>query len=140
MRLLKKSLIAPSLALLLATNIYGANYTIETTNINEAIEKISEISNIPYIVDTNILKGKKANKIKDVQSLEKALEFIFEGTGLEAVVKNNTIVIKKKDIQGKGTILEDISITDGYSDGGTAQDGYLVKETNNIGPWQGKSL
>lgn len=140
MSLLKKSLIAPGLAVLLATNIYAANYTIETSNINEAIQKISELSNTPYIVDTNILIGKKSNKIKDVQSLEKALEFMFEGTGLEAIIKNNTIVVKKIAVVGSGTVLEDISITDGYSYSGTAQDGYLVKETSNIGPWQGKNL
>ena len=54
MSLLKKSLIAPSLAILLATNLYSANYTVDTTNATKAIEKISELSNIPFIVDTNI--------------------------------------------------------------------------------------
>lgn len=140
MSLLKKSLIAPSLALLLATNIYAANYTIETSNINEAIEKISELSNIPYIVDTNILKGKKANTFKNVQNLEEALKLMFEGSGLEAVIKNNTIVIKKIAIVGRGTVLEEISVTDGSYKSGSAESGYLVSETKTLGVWGDLSL
>ncbi|MFW0743128.1 TonB-dependent siderophore receptor [Aliarcobacter butzleri] len=112
MSLLKKSLIAPSLAILLATNLYSANYTVDTTNATKAIEKISELSNIPFIVDTNILNGKNTNKIQNVQNVDEALKLMFEGTGLEAVVKNNTIVIKK--IEGKGTVLEPISVNDKY--------------------------
>ncbi|MFY4742937.1 TonB-dependent siderophore receptor [Aliarcobacter butzleri] len=113
MSLLKKSLIAPSLAILLATNLYSANYTVDTTNATKAIEKISELSNIPFIVDTNILNGKNTNKIQNVQNVDEALKLMFEGTGLEAVVKNNTIVIKKlssvKVINGT-YILDEISV------------------------------
>ncbi|WP_201522843.1 TonB-dependent siderophore receptor [Aliarcobacter butzleri] len=112
MSLLKKSLIAPSLAILLATNLYSANYTVDTTNATKAIEKISELSNIPFIVDTNILNGKNTNKIQNVQNLDEALKLMFEGTGLEAIIKNNTIVIKK--IEGKGTVLEPISVNESY--------------------------
>ncbi|MCT7610481.1 TonB-dependent receptor, partial [Aliarcobacter butzleri] len=137
MSLLKKSLIAPSLAILLATNLYSANYTVDTTNATKAIEKISELSNIPFIVDTNILNGKNTNKIQNVQNLDEALKLMFEGTGLEAVVKNNTIVIKK--IEGKGTVLEPISVNDSYKRG-SVENGYLVEETSDIGPWKGKSL
>lgn len=140
MRLLKKSLIAPSLALLLATNIYGANYTIETTNINEAIEKISELSKIPYIVDTNILKGKKANTFKNLENLEEALKLMFEGTGLEAVIKNNTIVIKKIAVVGSGTLLEEVSVTDGNYKSGSVESGYLVSETKTLGVWGDLSI
>ena len=136
MSLLKKSLIAPSLAIFLATNLYSANYTVDTTNATKAIEKISELSNIPFIVDTNILKGKKTNKIENIDNLNEALKFMFDGTGLEAVVRNNTIVIKK--IEGQGTVLEPISVNTGKS--GSAENGYLVDETSNIGPWRGKSI
>ena len=79
MSLLKKSLIAPSLAILLATNLYSANYTVDTTNATKAIEKISELSNIPFIVDTNILNGKNTNKIQNVQNLDEALK---QGKGI----------------------------------------------------------
>ena len=135
MRLLKKSIIAPSLALLLATNIYAANYTIETSNINEAIEKISELSKIPYIVDTNILKDKKVNTFRNVENLEDALKLMFQGTGLEAVIKNNTIVIKKIATVGSGTVLEEVAVTDGSYKSGSAESGYLVSETKTLGVW-----
>ncbi|MCT7567946.1 TonB-dependent siderophore receptor [Aliarcobacter butzleri] len=134
---LKKSLIAPSLAILLATNLYSANYTVDTTNATKAIEKISELSNIPFIVDTNILNGKNTNKIQNVQNLDEALKLMFEGTGLEAVVKNNTIVIKK--IEGKGTVLEPISVNDSYKNG-TAENGYLSEDITGVGLWGKRSL
>ncbi|MFW2581879.1 TonB-dependent siderophore receptor [Aliarcobacter butzleri] len=137
MSLLKKSLIAPSLAILLATNLYSANYTVDTTNATKAIEKISELSNIPFIVDTNILNGKNTNKIHNVQNLDEALKLMFEGTGLEAVVKNNTIVIKK--IEGKGTVLEPISVNESYKNG-TAENGYLSEDITGIGLWGKRSL
>lgn len=136
MSLLKKSLIAPSLAILLATNLYSA-YTVDTTNATKAIEKISELSNIPFIVDTNILNGKNTNKIQNVQNLDEALKLMFEGTGLEAVVKNNTIVIKK--IEGKGTVLEPISVNESYKNG-TAENGYLSEDITGVGLWGKRSL
>ncbi|MCG3701892.1 TonB-dependent receptor [Aliarcobacter butzleri] len=137
MSLLKKSLIAPSLAILLATNLYSANYTVDTTNATKAIEKISELSNIPFIVDTNILNGKNTNKIQNVQNLDEALKLMFEGTGLEAVVKNNTIVIKK--VEGKGTVLEPISVNESYKNG-TAENGYLSEDITGVGLWGKRSL
>ncbi|KLE00786.1 TonB-dependent siderophore receptor [Aliarcobacter butzleri] len=137
MSLLKKSLIAPSLAIFLATNLYSANYTVDTTNATKAIEKISELSNIPFIVDTNILNGKNTNKIQNVQNLDEALKLMFEGTGLEAVVKNNTIVIKK--IEGKGTVLEPISVNESYKNG-TAENGYLSEDITGVGLWGKRSL
>ncbi|MFX4235539.1 TonB-dependent siderophore receptor [Aliarcobacter butzleri] len=137
MSLLKKSLIAPSLAILLATNLYSANYSVDTTNATKAIEKISELSNIPFIVDTNILNGKNTNKIQNVQNLDEALKLMFEGTGLEAVVKNNTIVIKK--IEGKGTVLEPISVNESYKNR-TAENGYLSEDITGVGLWGKRSL
>ncbi|MCG3687822.1 TonB-dependent receptor [Aliarcobacter butzleri] len=137
MSLLKKSLIAPSLAILLATNLYSANYTVDTTNATKAIEKISELSNIPFIVDTNILNGKNTNKIQNVQNLDEALKLMFEGTGLEAVVKNNTIVIKK--IEGKGTVLEPISVNESYKNG-SSENGYLSEDITGVGLWGKRSL
>ncbi len=137
MSLLKKSLIAPSLAIFLATNLYSANYTVDTTNATKAIEKISELSNIPFIVDTNILNGKNTNKIQNVQNLDEALKLMFEGTGLEAVVKNNTIVIKK--IEGKGTVLEPISVNESYKNG-SSENGYLSEDITGVGLWGKRSL
>jgi len=99
MRLLKHSLVAHSAALLLAGSLYAGDgtYTITTTSLKEAIETLSEQSKLPYIMDTNILKGKKATPIKNVEGLEKALKLLLEGTGLEAVIKDNTIIVKQKD-------------------------------------------
>ncbi|WP_418186710.1 TonB-dependent siderophore receptor [Aliarcobacter lanthieri] len=113
MRLLRKSLIAPSLALLLATNLYSASFTVDKIDAIKAIEKISELSKVPFIVDKNILKGITTNTIENIDNLEEALRLMFEGTGIEATVQNNTIVIKKlssvKVINGT-YILDEVSV------------------------------
>lgn len=97
MKLLSKILVAPSMALLLTSNLYSQDlYSTDTISLAEAIKEISEISKIPYIVDKNILKDKKANLIKDVRNLEEALIKLLKGTGLKAVISNNTIVITKE--------------------------------------------
>ena len=98
MSLLNKSLIAPSLALLLSTSLYAnENYTVNTTSLNEAIKQISKTSKLPFVVDADILEGKKAKPIKNVESLEEALKAVLKDTDLEAVISNGTIVIRKKE-------------------------------------------
>lgn len=94
---LRKKLVVLSLALVLASKLYANKlYTVETSSLENAISEIAKKAEIPYLVDTNILKGKKAKRIKDIQGLENALESILEDTGLEAVIENNMIIIKKK--------------------------------------------
>lgn len=95
MNLLTKSIMAPSLALFITTALYAdENYTIKTTSLSEAIKKISEISKLPFIVDTNILKGKKASPIENVEGLQNALMLILKDTNLEAIISDETIVIR----------------------------------------------
>ena len=140
MNLLKNSLIAPSLALLLASSLYANDrYSVDTSSLGDAIKLISQKADMPYVVDMNILKGKSANEVKDATSLESALEKLLEGTGLEAIIKNNTIVIREKKLSGSKTTLGDVDVI-ANSDEGTANAGYLVKNTSDIGIWRGKSL
>lgn len=139
MSLFKKSLIAPSLALLLASSLYAKDkFNINTTNISEAIQQISETAKIPYIVDMNILKDKSANKVEDVESLEEALKILLKDTGLEAIIKNNTIVIRERRQETKNS-LGTIDVLANQFDG-SDESGYLVSDTSNIGIWRGKSL
>ncbi|WP_026803652.1 TonB-dependent siderophore receptor [Aliarcobacter lanthieri] len=143
MRLLKKSLIAPSLALLLATNLYSASFTVNTNDAVKAIEKISEISKVPFIVDKNILKGITTNTIENIDNLEEALRLIFEGTGIEATIQNNTIVIKKlssvKVINGT-YILDEVSVSGNSFKSGSAEAGYLTDNITGVGLWGKRSL
>ena len=89
-------------------------YTINHTSLIDAVKKISELSNLPYIVNVDIFSNQKANPIKNITNLSKALKLMFKNTTLEALVSNNTIVIRKKISTDTSIInnkaLEDILI------------------------------
>lgn len=104
MNLLKSTLIIPGLAILLQTNVLAEQlYSTKTSSLIESIKEISKISKIPYILDTNILKGKKAKIIVDIEGVDNALSEILKGSNLEFIIKNNTIIIRKKTTKRKET-------------------------------------
>lgn len=93
----KKALIVSSLSMILASSLFSSEvYTIKTNSLEDAIKKVSKISKMPYFVDERVLEGKKSNSIQNIEGVEKALKELLKGSGLEAVIKNNTIVIRKK--------------------------------------------
>lgn len=112
-------------------------YTTQKGTLKEALESISKQSHLSYAGDPILLESQKVNGVKGVEGIEKALEMILEGTGLEAIIQNETIVIRQKGNQP--ALLKTISVQAEGEEGG-AKEGYLVKETTNIGPWRGKSL
>ncbi len=142
MNLFKKSLLSPVVALLVCTTVYAddISYSIEKQSLKEAIELISKKSNTPYIANSSLLDGKTSNAIKDVNGTKNALDKILENSGLEAVIEDGAIIIKKKIIVGSGTVLEEVSVTDGAYKSGSAENGYLVENITGIGLWGERSL
>ncbi|MCT7909987.1 TonB-dependent receptor [Arcobacter lacus] len=126
MKFSKKIAISTSLSLLLSSSLFATEFNIESGTLENAIKSISKTSNMTYMVDARILDGKKVPKIENIEGVENALKEVLKGTNLEAVIKDNTIVIKK--IEGKGTILDAISVNEGYL-GST--NSYTVKETSS---------
>lgn len=136
MTLLSKILVAPSLVMLLSSSLYSLEtYSIKTDSLSEAIMKISKIAKLPFAVDKNILKGKKANPIKNIEGLEKALKQVLKGTGLKAVISNNTIVIVKIKAKNKEfSSLEPMTIT------ATTTPTHYLKSMNVSGALGNKSI
>lgn len=136
---IRKKIIIPSLAILLASNLYAAKlYTVESTSLKDAILRISKTADMPYLVDTNILKGKISKEIKNIEGLENALDALLEGSGLKAVIKNKMIMIKKISANNSSSLGE-IDIL-AKEDQGSSKKGYLVNKTSDIGVLKGKSL
>lgn len=137
---LQSKIITSSIAILLCSNLFAQEtYTIKDMSLKQALEKISKESKLSYIVDENLIEGKNAANINNIEGVKNALDKVLAGSGLEATIENGTIIIKKKIIVGSGTILDDISVTDSYRTG-SAEDGYVVKETNGVGLWDKRSL
>ncbi|MEV9527140.1 TonB-dependent receptor [Aliarcobacter butzleri] len=140
MKFPKHTLVASSLALVFGVNLFADEvYTIQNKTLKEALEIISKKSNLSYIANDEILERKYINNIENIEGTQQALDKILEGTGLKAVIQNEAIVIVKEKVEGKGTVLEAISVNDSYKRG-SVESGYLVEETSDIGPWKGKSL
>lgn len=117
MNLTKRALVASSLVLVFGVNLFGDEvYTIQNKTLKEALEIISKKSNLSYIANDEILNQKRINNIENIEGTQKALDKLLEGTGLKAIIKNEAIVIVKneaKKVEGKGTVLEEISVIDG---------------------------
>ncbi|RXJ68920.1 TonB-dependent siderophore receptor [Halarcobacter ebronensis] len=138
MNLLKESLIVPALTLLLYSNVYAEKiYNLESMPLKEAIEKISEDIGLPYIVDSNLLKDKKIQKMENIKGSKNALSIILKECGLEAEIKNDTIIIKEKKSENTNSLGE-INVL--ASADGLAEDGYLSKDISGIGLWGNRSL
>ncbi|MDK2090411.1 TonB-dependent siderophore receptor [Aliarcobacter butzleri] len=140
MKFSKHTLVASSLAFVFGVNLCADEvYTIQNKTLKEALEIISKKSNLSYIANDEILERKYINNIENIEGTQQALDKILEGTGLKAVIQNEAIVIVKEKVEGKGTVLEAISVNDSYKNG-TAENGYLSEDITGVGLWGKRSL
>ncbi|QKF78104.1 TonB-dependent siderophore receptor [Arcobacter defluvii] len=135
MNLFKKRLLSPAVALLLYSSAMANDltYSIEKQSLKDAIETISKKSNTPYIANSSFLDGKTSNAIKNIKGTKNALDKVLENSGLEAVIEDGAIIIKKKVVVGSGTVLEEVNINEGiYLPSGTTEGSgsYTTGSTN----------
>ncbi|QKF58243.1 TonB-dependent siderophore receptor [Aliarcobacter lanthieri] len=130
------------LSFALSLSLYGnESFNLEKQNLEEAIKQIASKSNMPYLVDGKLLKGKTSPKLENIEGTKNALDKVLEGTGLEATIDNNTIIIKEVPtvkVINKTYILDDVSVTSGKS--GSAESGYLTDNITGVGLWGKRSL
>lgn len=137
MKKFKSKLISSSVALLLCANLYANEvYTIENVSLKQALENISKKSKLSYIADETLIEGKIAPNINGVKGTKNALDKLLFGSGLEAIIEENTIIVRKITLQ---STLETIDFV-ANSNEGTAQDGYVVKDISGVGIWGNRSL
>lgn len=68
------------------------------------------------------------------------MKLLLEDTQLEAIIKDNTIIIKKKQSPlSSGNNLGNVEVL-GTKRDGTANEGYLMKDISGIGAWGSRSL
>lgn len=97
----KSTLIAPMLALALSTSLYAKQYSVENLSLQKAIEQLSKDSNMSYMLDAKLLKNQKASNFKNIEGIEKAFEELLKNTNLEAIIEDNTILIRKRIVDKK---------------------------------------
>jgi len=113
---IKSSLIVPSLALLLCTNINASEiYNLTSMSLKNALQQVAKTSKLSYFADENLIQGKKAPSIKNIDGVENALKKLLKDSGLEAVIENGTIIIKKstnENLNKSDIELKDVLITE----------------------------
>ncbi|WP_418184710.1 TonB-dependent siderophore receptor [Aliarcobacter vitoriensis] len=141
MKFSKKLVLSTSLSIVLSSQLLAQSFSAGGGSLEDAIKDISKQSNMTYMVDTRILDGKKAPNIKDIEGVQNALNELLKGTDLEAIINDNTIVIRKvssvKVINGT-YILDDVSVNTGKN--GSAEAGYLTENITGVGLWGKRSL
>lgn len=138
MNLLHKSLLSSAVALVICTGALADDivYSIERQSLKEAIEAVSKKAKLPYIAKGSLLEGKSAQSVQNIKGTQNVLNRLLEGSGLEAVIEEGAIIIQESsDV----STLNAISISASHEEG-SATEGYVVKKTTAVGPWQGKSV
>lgn len=101
----KSAIVASSLVFVLSTHLFAQEvYTIQNKTLKEALEIISKKSNLSYLASDKLLEVKKTNNIKNVEGLENALEELFKGTRIKAVIKKDAIVIIEETSENNNNI------------------------------------
>ncbi|OCL95506.1 TonB-dependent receptor [Aliarcobacter thereius] len=138
---MKRYIISSVTALFISTNTFAddISYSLEKQSLKNAIEAISKKANKQYLVDSSLLNGKSSNEIKNIKGTNNALIEVLKDSGLIFSIEDNVIIIKSRKTIENGTLLDEISVNEGYSNG-TAESGYVVKELKQVGPWGEKSL
>lgn len=120
-----------ALSLVLSLSLYAQdNFSLEKQSLEDSIKKIAKKSNMPYLADGKLLKGKTAPKIENVEGVKTALDKVLSGSGLEATIENGTIIIKQKTTVGKGTVLEEVSVNEKYTSATEGTGSYTTERMN----------
>lgn len=85
-----------ALCLALCSSVYAQSFSVTSQSLEETIQSIATQAKMPYIADGKLLKGKKAPTFSNVETPKEALCKVLEGSGLEAVIENETIMIQPK--------------------------------------------
>lgn len=126
-----------ALGLILYTSLYAQSFSVEKQSLEEAIKKIAIESYMPYIADGKLLQGKMAPKIDAIEGVKNALDKLLKGTDLEAVIENDTIIIREKNSNvALDTITihaaEQSSVTEGTGSYTTPQTSTATKLTLSL--------
>ncbi|WP_164970998.1 TonB-dependent siderophore receptor [Halarcobacter mediterraneus] len=130
----KSKFIAPTLAMLLfgSSLLYADKiYTIEDMSVKEALEKISKESKLSYIVDEELIEGKKAKNIKNIEGTKKALEKVLNSTNLEAIIEDGTILIREKREKNTSNNGNDLGSVEVLASNSTEGTGSYTIDTMN---------
>lgn len=140
MNSLKSSFISASLALLLNTSLYATDeiYNLESMDLKTALEQIAKEADLSFLADGKLLKDKKSPPLKDIEGVQNALKAVLKGSGLDAIIEDNTIIIKEKSENTSS--LGEVDVVAGNDADGSAEDGYLIKDISGLGIWKGRSL
>lgn len=130
MNLLKKVLIVPSLVLLISSNLFAQKiYTLEAMPLKDVIKLITNDMNLPYVVDSKFIEGKRSKKIQNIEGSKEALEKVLKEFNLELEIKNDLIVIKKMKLTSSNNLGE-VDVVERLNDLSEGTNSYTLKSSS----------
>lgn len=105
-----------ALCLAVCSSLYAQSFSVENQSLEEAIKSLAVQAHMAYIADGKLLKGKMAPAFQNVEGLKEALKRVLQESRLEAVIENDTIIIRQK-VENNATttksniLLQPISIS-----------------------------
>ena len=82
---------------LLAESASSLHVNIQTQSLSSALGEFAKQARLQLIADSKLLEGKKAPTLKGEMSLKEALSKLLNGSGLEAIIEGDTMVIKAQN-------------------------------------------
>ena len=79
---------------LLAESLKPLHVNIAAQSLSSALGDFAKQANLQLIVDSKLLEGKKASALQGDMSLKEVLSKLLKGTGLEANIHGDTVVIR----------------------------------------------
>ena len=95
---------------LLANSENFLHVNIAEQSLGTALNTFATQSKLQIIVDSHLIEGKKASALQGDMSLKEALDRLLQGSGLEAIMHKDSVMIQKITAQHSST-LEAIAIT-----------------------------
>lgn len=99
------------MSLTLSANLFAQEiYNMQNKTLKEALDIISQKSNLSYIINDNLLESEQKFSI-NAKGVEKALKELFSDTNLKAIIKNDAIIIVQKDKKAEKSLENSQSVS-----------------------------
>jgi iron complex outermembrane receptor protein len=114
-------------------------FAIEAGTLDQALNQFSKQANINLAINGKLTSGKQSKGLQGTYSIPQGLDVLLSTAGLHAIkLQDGSYIIKKSSDNDVVGTLATTKVTTAKT--GSAEDGYRVENTKNIGVLNGKAI